>query len=104
MVNLPGPKEAYRISARYPEDLTPGGRSRVVIDQYSGKVLWAEGSRTAPAGARLVIANRAIHTGDLLGIPGKTLMSLASLAVVIQAWSGLVMWLKKDRRRRLARR
>ena len=78
-INVPGPKGAYQIRSRFPEDLTPGGRSRVIVDQYSGAVLFAEGSRTAPAGARIVIANRAIHTGDIFGIPSKFLMSLASL-------------------------
>jgi len=94
-VILPQAKGAYRILLRYPEDRTPGGRSRAIVDQYSGHVLFAEGSRTAPAGARLVNANRAIHTGDILGIPSKIVMSVASLLVVLQASSGLVMWWKR---------
>lgn len=96
-VLIPGPRGAYRIALRYPEDLTPGGRSRVIVDQYTGQVLFAEGSRTAPAGARLVNANRAIHTGDIFGIPSKIVMSLASLLLVLQAASGLVMWWKRIR-------
>jgi uncharacterized iron-regulated membrane protein len=98
-VNVPGPKGAYQIRSHFPEDLTPGGRSFVVVDQYTGKVLFAEGSRTAPAGSRIVIQNRAIHTGDILGIPSKTVMSLASLAIVAQAISGVVMWWKRPRKR-----
>ena len=94
-VNVPGPKAAYQVRSRYPEDLTPGGRSRVVIDQYTGVVLFAEGSRTAPAGTRLVILNRALHTGDLLGIPSKAAMSLACLMAVLQIISGTVMWWKR---------
>jgi len=97
-INIPGPKGAYQIRSRFPEDLTPGGRSRVIVDQYSGQVLFAEGSRTAPAGARLVIANRAIHTGDIFGIPSKTAMCLACLLAVVQLASGLMMWLKRVRR------
>lgn len=94
-VNVPGPKGAYQIRARYPEDLTPGGRSFVTVDQYSGQVLFAEGSRTAPAGARIVIANRALHTGDILGIPSKAVMSAACLMAVIQVVSGVTIWWKK---------
>ena len=94
-INVPGPKGAYQIRSRYPEDRTPGGRSRVVVDQYTGQVLFAEGSRTAPAGARMVIQNRAIHTGDIFGIPSKTLMSVACLMAVLQVISGLTMWLKR---------
>ncbi len=97
-INIPGPKGAYQIRSRFPEDLTPGGRSRVIVDQYSGAVLFAEGSRTAPAGARIVIANRAIHTGDIFGIPSKFLMSLASLMAAAQVISGVLMWWKRTRR------
>jgi uncharacterized iron-regulated membrane protein len=94
-VNVPAPTGAYAVSARYPEDLTPGGRSRVYIDQYTGRMLLAEGSRTAPAGSRIITLNRAIHTGDVFGVPSKIVMSLASLAVVVQLVSGLFLWWRK---------
>jgi uncharacterized iron-regulated membrane protein len=97
---VPNPKGAYRIALRYPEDRTSGGRSRVLVDQYTGRVLFSEGSRTAPAGARLAIANRAIHTGDIFGIASKAVMSLASLLLVLQCASGLVMWWKRIRAKR----
>ena len=94
-LQIPPPTGAYAISARYPEDRTPGGRSRVYIDQYSGAVLIAEGSRTAPAGSRLITLNRALHTGDVFGMASKIVMSIASLAVVMQLLSGVAMWLRK---------
>lgn len=103
-VNVPGPKGIYRVASRFPEDLTGGGRSRVWVDQYSGRVLQAESSRTGPAGTRLVNSNRAIHTGDIFGMPTKVLMSLASLAAVLQVVSGFAMWWKRTRRRRAAAR
>jgi uncharacterized iron-regulated membrane protein len=96
--DVPAPGAAYLVRARYPEDRTPGGRSQVVIDSYTGRVLFAQGSRSAPAGARVVIANRAIHTGDILGVPGKVLVSLASLAAVLQVVTGLLMWLQRAQR------
>ena len=92
---VPGPKGAYQVRLRFPEDRTPGGRSRVIVDQYTRQVLFAEGSRTAPAGSRLVTLNRAIHTGDIFGIPSKFLMSLASLMAALQMVSGAVMWWKR---------
>ena len=95
-INVPGPSAPYRIALRYPEDRTPGGRSRVFVDPYGGAVLQAESSRTTAAGTRLITLNRAIHTGDLLGIPTKVLMSLASLAAVLQVVTGLVMWRKRS--------
>ncbi|HEY6968626.1 MAG TPA: PepSY-associated TM helix domain-containing protein [Candidatus Angelobacter sp.] len=95
LIIVPAPKGAYQIRLRYPEDRTPGGRSRMIVDQYTGKVLFAEGSRSAPAGTRMVIANRALHTGDIFGIPSKMILSLASLMLVAQAISGIMMWWKR---------
>ncbi len=92
---VPGPAGAYDIRSRYPEDLTPGGRSRILVDQYTGKVLFAQGSRTAPASVRLLTLNRGLHTGDIFGMPSKIAMALASLAAALQVVSGLVMWGKR---------
>ncbi|MGZ3765818.1 MAG: PepSY-associated TM helix domain-containing protein [Mucilaginibacter sp.] len=91
-IDYPGPTDAYDIRCRYPEDRIPGGRSRVIIEPYTGKVLYAEGSRTAPAGTRLKIANRAIHTGDILGIPSKLVALLICISLGSQIVSGLRMW------------
>jgi uncharacterized iron-regulated membrane protein len=94
-IPLPGPGDMYVVSCRFPEDRTPGGRSMVFIDPYSGKVLYVESSRTAPAWRRIVNMNRAIHTGDLFGILSKIVMSLASLALVLLFVSGVAMWWKR---------
>ena len=51
-----------------------GGRSRIIVDQYTGNVLLAEGSRTAAAGTRMVIINRAIQIGHG-HLPGLELMA-----------------------------
>lgn len=95
-----GPKRPLLVASRYPEDRTPGGRCRVLVDQYTGKVLYVLGSRTAPAGERVRNLNRAIHTGDVFGIPSKIVMSIASLMLVLQAASGVVMWWKRIRMKR----
>ena len=86
---------AYRVGLHFPEDRTPGGRSQVYVDQFSGQVLSMQNSRTAPAGTRLVNLNRALHTGDVGGLPTKILACLMSLAVVVQAFTGVVMWWKR---------
>lgn len=94
-VFLPGGRHYYMISMRYPEDRTPGGRSRIMVDEYSGKALYVLSSRTAAAGTRLVNLNRALHTGDIFGIPSKALVSLASLVMVFQLATGVIIWLKR---------
>jgi uncharacterized iron-regulated membrane protein len=97
-ISIPGgPKASYLISLYYPEDLTPGGRSWANVDQFSGKVVSFQDSRTVASGTRAIILNRATHTGDIYGYPTKVLVSLSSLMLVIQAITGYYMWWKKLR-------
>lgn len=93
----PNPKASYLVALRHPEDLTPGGRSWVNIDQYSGKVVNFQDSRTVPIGTRAIIINRAIHTGDLFGMVTKVLVCVSSLMLITQAITGYFMWWKKLR-------
>jgi len=99
-ISVPGgPKGSYLVSLHYPEDLTPGGRSWANVDQFGGKVVGFQDSRTVAMGTRAIIFNRATHTGDLFGYPTKILVSLSSLMLVIQAITGYYMWWKKLRLR-----
>jgi uncharacterized iron-regulated membrane protein len=97
-VSVVSPTAAYVVRSRFPEDRTPGGRSLVVIDSYTGRVMFAEGSRTAPGGRRVEILNRAVHTGDIFGLPSKIVMSLASLMAPVQLVTGLMLWVRRKRR------
>lgn len=94
-ITVPHGNQVYQIFLRYPEDRTPGGRTRIAVDPYSGNTLMVIDSRRAPAGYRLVNLNRALHTGDILGLPSKALVSLASLIMPFQLLSGLIMWAKR---------
>jgi uncharacterized iron-regulated membrane protein len=97
-VSIPGgPRASYSVAMHFPEDLTPGGRSWVIVDQFSGQSLYVESSRNPPAATGFVTANRAIHTGDIFGYFSKILMSLASLMLVVQVITGYYMWWKKLR-------
>ena len=92
------PKGSYNITMHFPEDHTGRGglgRSWISIDQYSGKVLVAQNSRTAPGPTRTRMINRAIHTGDIFGVPSRLIAGLSSLVVLVQAVSGVIMWLKR---------
>lgn len=88
------PRGTYVVNARTPADQGSVGRpALIVINQY-GAVLSAEDPGAAP-GARLVALNRAIHIGDVFGIPTKAIMALASLTISFQAVTGIVMWIKR---------
>jgi len=78
VVILEDSQDSHNVRMRFPEDRTPGGRSWVSIDQYSGKVLVAQNSRTAPLAVRASLMNREIHTGDVFGTPSRIVMSASS--------------------------
>lgn len=100
LVPIVSPTDAYVVRARFPEDLTPGGRSRVLIDSYSGAVMQIDNSRTASAGRRVETMNRAIHTGDIFGLPSKILMSIASIMAPVQLLTGVMLWWRRKKRGR----
>lgn len=88
----PRPDDPYVAAMRFPEDHTPGGRSRVTVDRYTGAVLLATSTRTAQIGTRMGNAIRSAHTGDLFGKPTEAIYLLAAVALGLQAVSGVSMW------------
>ncbi|MDQ6830610.1 MAG: PepSY domain-containing protein [Gemmatimonadota bacterium] len=97
-----GGKDVLLVSMRFPEDRTPGGRSRIFIDQYSGRVLLVQNTRTAELGTRLDNLKRSIHTGDLFGKPTEFIWLLATFVMAEQAMTGFVMWRNRSRGSRTA--
>ncbi len=98
-ISLPKTSGVYRVWMKYPEDSTPLGRTNLLIDPYSGAVLWQRTSRSAPTTTRFFRQwNRELHTGDILGWPGKILMCLMSLSLPVLAVTGPLFWFRKRRK------
>jgi uncharacterized iron-regulated membrane protein len=93
-----GPTAVYRILKKFPEDRTPAGRSRVYVDQFSGRVLLVENTRTAPLGTRILNLKRSAHTGDIFGAPTQALYFVVSLGIAVQAITGALIWWNSRRR------
>ena len=92
-VGLPRPGTAsYLLGVGFPEDRTPGGRSRVTLDQYNGQVLEVQDARTAPLGRKILDLKRSIHTGDVFGAPSRALAFVVSLMLAGQVVTGLLVW------------
>ncbi len=95
-----GGRSALRLTMRFPEDHTAAGRTNIYLDPFTGAVLAAQISRTAPPGTRVVkLWNRMIHTGDLYGWPTKLLACAASLSLPVLAITGPLIWWTRKRRR-----
>lgn len=80
------------VAMRFPEDRTPGGRSRVYIDRVRGTVLAVENTRSAAMGKSINNVMRSAHTGDLFGTPTEVIWLLASAVLASQAITGVIMW------------
>ena len=94
----PGPKRPAMVQLKYPEDHTPAGRSRVFIDKYRGTALLTMSTRTAERGQHMIDIKRALHTGDIYGLPTQILWMLGALVLATQAVTGVVMWWNAKRR------
>lgn len=87
------------VRMKFPEDRTPIGRSRVLVDPYTGNVLSAVSTRTAPVAfkiSRLWI--REIHTGDILGWPTRFFACVMSLILPIMTITGTLIWWNRNRK------
>ena len=97
-VTIPnGGKSAMVAMMKYPEDRTPGGRSRVALDQYSARALTVINTRTAPTGSRLVNLKRSAHTGDIFGGITRALYFVTALMLAGQVITGFFIWRKPSR-------
>lgn len=90
-----GGKGVVVASMKFPEDRTPGGRSRVALDQYSGQALTVINTRTAPAGTRLINLKRSAHTGDIFGAATRALYFVTCVMLAGQVVTGFLIWWKR---------
>jgi uncharacterized iron-regulated membrane protein len=88
-------KQSYSVLMRVPEEVTPAVHSSVTVDQYSGKPLQVLNFKKDDLAYRIMRMSRALHTGDILGVPSRIVVSISSLMAAIMAITGVVMWWKK---------
>ena len=88
-----------RVVLHYPEDHTPMGRSRVMLDPHTAAVLSVVNTRKAAFSYKYVaVWNRQIHTGDIYGWPTRILAAIFSLALPLMAFTGPLLWWKGRRK------
>jgi uncharacterized iron-regulated membrane protein len=93
-LQLPAKANAAYVVQMRTEETSPAVHSFVAIDRYSGRVLAMQKFQSS-LGYRVIRFNRSLHTGDVLGSFGHTIMSLTSLVLVVMVLSGIVIWWKK---------
>jgi uncharacterized iron-regulated membrane protein len=93
------PGEPVDVRMKFPEDRTPIGRSRVLLDPYTGNLLSAVSTRSAPLAFKISrMWIREIHTGDIFGWPTRFLACVMSLVLPILTITGTLIWWNRNRK------
>jgi len=96
-----GSNDPALVLMKFPEDHTPVGRTRVILDRYTGDVLRFDNARAMPVALKYArMWNREIHTGDIFGWPSRIFASIFSLAIAALAVTGPWIWWNRNRAQR----
>ena len=99
-VQMPRYGGVYVVALTYADNRIASEHNAFSIDPWSGKIISADLSTDFTARERILAVNRAVHTGDLFGMPSRIVVALAGILLPVQAVGGLVIWLL---RRKIAR-
>jgi uncharacterized iron-regulated membrane protein len=96
-VQMPRYGGVYVVALTFSDNRITRDRNTVSINPWNGKIIATTLSAELSTGERFMARNEAIHTGTILGIPGRIFAALVSILLPVQALSGLIMWLRRAR-------
>ncbi len=95
-VEMPPPQRpVFRIQLAFPEDGSPAGRSVAFMSRIDGKALSLHSSREGTWAQLYQMAQLSIHMGSIGGTVTRLIAFLTCVALVLQIFSGYVLWLKR---------
>ncbi len=96
MITIPADSsDAVSISKTKTGFFAPVAADKLLLDQYSGKVIQADIFREKPINERVSNSIKAIHVGDVYGSFTKLLYFLACLVATSLPVTGTLIWLNK---------
>ena len=95
-VQMPKYGSRYQVALESPKDGFGSGRNVVALDSF-GNLVSVTRSGDLSTGERVLGINEALHTGAILGMPGRVAVAMASAMVTLQVSSGLLLWLRRTR-------
>jgi uncharacterized iron-regulated membrane protein len=93
----------YQIRMRKPDDIQDSGSVRVFVDAADGRVLRALDPLTGSGGDAFIGVQYGLHTGQILGLPGKILVAFMGFLPLLFAITGIAIWLKKRKSETIVR-
>jgi uncharacterized iron-regulated membrane protein len=88
------PTDALRLVVRYPYRFLRK-QSVFYFDRYSGTLLKSDLHEHYTAPDKMRVMNYDLHTGKILGLPGKTAWLLSALFVASLPITGTLLWWRK---------
>jgi uncharacterized iron-regulated membrane protein len=95
-VQMPKYGSLYQVALQSPNDGLGSGSNVVALDSF-GRLVSLTRSGDLSTGEKVLQINQAIHTGTILGLPGRVTVALASAAVILQVSSGLLLWRRRTK-------
>ncbi|WP_211474604.1 PepSY-associated TM helix domain-containing protein [Collimonas humicola] len=93
----------YQIRMLRQDDIQDGGSVRVFVDAVDGQVLRSLDPLKGSAGDAFIGVQYGLHTGQLLGLPGKILVAFLGLLPLLFTITGIAIWLKKRKSETIVR-
>lgn len=94
----------YIVGKRAPDEVNyADAQRRLVIDQYSGKILYIQDPKKFTAGEKFLEWQYPLHCGEAFGNAGRTLILLMGFAPLILYVTGFIRWQQKRRARIVGR-
>jgi uncharacterized iron-regulated membrane protein len=85
----------YVVSLAYSDHRIAAERNSISLDPRNGRIVAVNLSTGLTPPERFMATNEAMHTGNILGMPTRILMALASFVLPLQVVSGLVIWIRR---------
>lgn len=93
----------FQIRLRKPNDLQDSGSVRVFVDAGDGHVLHSLDPLKGSAGDAFIGVQFGLHSGQMLGLPGKIFVALLGLLPLLFTITGIVIWRQKRKSEKLVR-
>jgi uncharacterized iron-regulated membrane protein len=93
----------YQVRLRKHDDIQDSGSVRVFVDAVDGQVLRSLDPLKGSAGDTFIGVQYGLHTGQLLGLPGRVLIAFMGLLPLLFTITGIAIWLQKRKSEAIVR-